>query len=82
MKKEVTITMKDTMEATPIAQLVSVANQYSSQIYLEMDSARVNAKSIMGMMSMVFSTGSVVTIDAEGDDEATAIVDIEEFLTA
>ncbi|MBE5897220.1 MAG: HPr family phosphocarrier protein [Lachnospiraceae bacterium] len=82
MKKEVTITMKDTMEATPIAQLVSVANQYSSQIYLEMDSARVNAKSIMGMMSMVFSTGSVVTIDAEGDDEATAIVAIEEFLTA
>jgi catabolite repression HPr-like protein len=74
--------MKDTMEATPIAQLVSVANQYSSQIYLEMDSARVNAKSIMGMMSMVFSTGSVVTIDAEGDDEATAIVAIEEFLTA
>ncbi|MCR5144851.1 MAG: HPr family phosphocarrier protein [Lachnospiraceae bacterium] len=82
MKKEVTITMKDTMEATPIAQLVSVANQYDSQIYLEKDSARVNAKSIMGMMSMVFSTGTVVTIDAQGNDEEVAISAIEEFLTA
>lgn len=82
MKKEVTITLKDTMEATPIAQLVNVANQYSSQIYLEMDSARVNAKSIMGMMSMVFSTGSIVTIDAQGDDGEAAIDAIEDFLTA
>ena len=82
MQKEVTIQMSNSMEATPIAHLVQLANRFSSSIYFEMDEKKVNAKSIMGMMSMVFSTGSVVTIDAEGDDEATAIVAIEEFLTA
>ncbi len=81
MKKEVKISMNDSMETTPIAHLVALANQFSSQIYLEMGSTRVNAKSIMGMMSLVLMTGSVVTIDAAGDDQDTAVEAIEQFLT-
>ena len=46
-----------------------------------MDTKKVNAKSIMGMMSLVLTTGDVVTIDAEGDDEAQAITELEKFLT-
>ena len=80
MKKEVTITMKDTMEATPIAQLVSVANQYSSQIYLEMDSARVNAKSIMGMMSLEASVGDSIEVMIDGIDEENAMQEITAYL--
>ncbi len=81
MKKDVVIQMDQTMEATPIAHLVQLANQFESRIYFEMDTKRVNAKSIMGMMSLVLSTGSTVTIDAEGDDEGKAIVAMENFLT-
>ena len=81
MKKDVVIQMDQTMEATPIAHLVQLANQFESGIYFEMDTKRVNAKSIMGMMSLVLSTGSTVTIDAEGDDEGKAIVAMENFLT-
>ena len=69
------------MEATPIAHLVQLANQFGSSIYFEMDTKKVNAKSIMGMMSLVLTTGDVVTIDAEGDDEAQAITELEKFLT-
>ena len=55
MQREVTIQMSNSMEATPIAHLVQLANRFSSSIYFEMDEKKVNAKSIMGMMSLVLS---------------------------
>lgn len=70
------------MEATPIAHLVQLANQFNSHIYFEMDTKKVNAKSIMGMMSLVLASGMVVTINAEGEDQEEAIVELEKFLTA
>lgn len=81
MRKDVTVKMSDSMEATPIAHLVQLANQFNSQIYFEMDTKKVNAKSIMGMMSLVLGSGMVVTIDAEGEDEAEALAQMEKFLT-
>ena len=81
MKKNVTIKMRESLEATPIAHLVQLANQFQSQVYIEMDTKKVNAKSIMGMMSLVLTKGTEVTIDAQGDDEEKAVVAIEEFLT-
>lgn len=81
MRKDVTISMTDSMESTPIAHLVQLANQFSSRIYFEMDTKRVNAKSIMGMMSLVLTSGDVVTIDAEGADDTKAVEEIEKFLT-
>ena len=81
MKKNVTIKMRESMEATPIAHLVQLANQFQSQVYIEMDTKKVNAKSIMGMMSLVLTRGTEVTIDAQGDDEQKAVVAIEDFLT-
>ena len=42
---------------------------------------KVNAKSIMGMMSLVLTSGSTVTIDAEGDDEEKAVDALTDFLT-
>lgn len=81
MRKEVTVNMSQSMEATPIAHLVQLANQFASQIYFEMDTKKVNAKSIMGMMSLVLASGMVVTIDANGEDESEAAAALEKFLT-
>ncbi len=81
MKKDVTIQMSESMEATPIAHLVQLANQFDSRVYFEMDKKRVNAKSIMGMMSLILSSGSTVTIDAVGEDEQKAIDAMADFLT-
>ena len=53
MKKSVVVKMQQDFEARPIANLVQVANRYESKIYLEHGDSRVNAKSIMGMMSLV-----------------------------
>ena len=81
MRKEVTVNMSQSREATPIAHLVQLANQFASQIYFEMDTKKVNAKSIMGMMSLVLASGMVVTIDANGEDEIEAAAALEKFLT-
>lgn len=81
MQKEVTIQMSNSMEATPIAHLVQLANQFGSSIYFEMDEKKVNAKSIMGMMSLVLASGSTVVIDATGDDEEKAVAELSDFLT-
>ena len=81
MQKEITISMSQVAEATPIAHLVQLANQFSSSIYFEMDTKKVNAKSIMGMMSLVLASGTKVIVDADGEDESQAVERIAEFLT-
>lgn len=81
MKKSVVIRMQGEFEARPIANLVQAANQYASRIYLQVDEKRVNAKSIMGMMSLALMNGDTVILDAEGEDEAAAVAGLEKFLT-
>ena len=82
MKKSVVVKMQQDFEARPIANLVQVANRYESKIYLEHGDSRVNAKSIMGMMSLALLKGEEIPVDAEGADEAEAVAAIEEFLVS
>jgi catabolite repression HPr-like protein len=82
MKKEITVQMSGFTEATPIAHLVQLANQYESKVYFEIDDKKVNVKSIMGMMSLVLTEGSKVTVITEGRDEDKALNAVEKFLTA
>ena len=79
-KRTMEIRLMDGLEATPIAMLVQVASQYDSNIYMEADGKRVNAKSIMGMMSLALPTGSNVTVTVNGTDEEAAMKDIEAYL--
>ena len=81
IKKPITINLSTGLEARPVAQLVQVASQFNSEIYVEIGKKRVNAKSIMGMMSLVLTNGVVVTIDAEGTDEVEAVEALERLLT-
>ena len=81
MKKTVEVQMGAGMEARPIALMVQTANQFSSHIYLEMDQKRVNAKSIMGMMSLSLAEGEELTVVTEGDDEKKAAEGIKTFFT-
>ncbi|MBO5524607.1 MAG: HPr family phosphocarrier protein [Roseburia sp.] len=80
MRKNVTVEMEEGLEARPIALLVQTANQFSSKIYLEIGEKRVNAKSIMGVMSLALLNGEKVVLDAEGEDEAEAVEALEAFL--
>ena len=80
MKKSVVVKMQQDFEARPIANLVQVANRYESKIYLEHGDSRVNAKSIMGMMSLALLNGEEILVDAEGADEAEAVAAIPRLI--
>ena len=79
--KKIKIQIQSGLEARPVAVLVQVASQYSSSIYVEVEDKKVNAKSIMGMMSLGLCAGEELTVAAEGADEQTAVDNIEKFLS-
>ena len=81
MKQEITIQIPDGLEARPVALLVQVASQYGSEIYVESDNKKVNAKSIMGMMTLGLDAGEEITLSANGDDEEAAMTSIEKYLS-
>ena len=80
--KQITIKIPTGLEARPIALLVQVASQYESSVYVEVEEKKVNAKSIMGMMSLAIAAGETVTVIADGTDEEAAIENIEKYLTS
>lgn len=81
IKKPITIQLTHGLEARPVAMLVQVASQYESRIQVESGEKHVNAKSIMGMMTLGLNVGESVVITAEGADEEEAIAGIEKYLT-
>lgn len=82
IKRPVTIQLQRGLETRPAALLVQVASQYQSEVYLEVDNQkRVNAKSIMGMMTLGLDSGDHVVVTAQGTDEEEAIQEIEAYLT-
>ncbi len=80
-KKDMKIRIDGGLEARPIAMLVQIASQFDSSIYIESGDKRVNAKSIMGMMSLVLDSGEEVSVSADGNDEDAAVDNIEKFLS-
>lgn len=79
--RNMTIGIQTGLEARPVAVLVQVASQFDSSIYIESGNKKVNAKSIMGMMTLGLVSGEAVLVSADGQDEEDAIESIEKFLS-
>ena len=79
-KKSIVVSKVSEGHDNPIAELVQVACKFDSEITLESDNRRINAKSIMGIMAFNPSEGMNVDIITKGDDEQEALVAIEKFL--
>lgn len=82
VKRTVTIQTELDMDTRPVAHLVQEASQYSSKVRIEMDNKKINAKSIMGMMSLNLGKGTSFTVVAEGDDEESAVNGVEAFFVS
>ncbi len=80
ISKNVTINIPSGLEARPIAMLVQVASKYESSVYVACGDKKVNAKSIMGMMSLALPGGTEITVTTDGADEASAMTAIEAYL--
>ena len=82
IKKPITVQLANGLEARPVALLVQVASQYESKIYVETENKKVNAKSIMGMMTLGLNAGESVVVSADGTDEQAAIENIKKYLSS
>lgn len=80
-KRNIQVKLENGLDARPIAHLVQEASKYDSTIYIMFDGRKVNAKSIMGMMSLGLDTGEDLEVSADGKDEQAAVEGIESFLT-
>lgn len=82
VKKTVTVRREAGLEARPIAVLVQKASQFSSRVYIEVGTKSINAKSIMGMMSLRVGSGDQVVVVTDGTDEVAAANELELYLAA
>ena len=80
LSKELTIKSEEGLQSRPAALLVQVAGKYMSNIWIEQGSKRVNAKSIMGVLSLRLKQGDTFFIVANGDDEDKAIAAISRLI--
>lgn len=69
------------LQARTAAQFVQEANRFSSDLFLEKSGKRVNAKSIMGLMSLAITKGEMITLIADGPDEDIALHALIAFIT-
>lgn len=72
-QRKVVVKLETGLHARPAARFVQEANQYTSEIYIIKGNKQVNAKSIMGVMSLAVAKGTEITITAEGTDETEAV---------
>ena len=81
ISREMEIKIPSGLDPSTIALFIQIASQYESVIYVEKGTARVNAKSIMGMMTLGMDAGEALTVITDGADEAEAMDSIEKYLT-
>lgn len=79
-KKTVVVSSQEGLDARPIAMVVQEAGNFTSQIYIEMGNKKINAKSIMGMMSLCLTCGQEITVVTDGADEVEAASKMSEYI--
>jgi phosphocarrier protein HPr len=77
----ITIINRAGLHTRPAAMLVKLAAQYKSDIYLVRDGFHINAKSIIGVMTLAAEQGSTLVLQADGMDEQQAVEAITELFT-
>lgn len=80
VSKEVVINNQVGLHARPATFFIQKANEFKSSIWIEKDDRRVNAKSLLGVLSLGIVKGTAVTIVADGVDENEAILTLSELI--
>ncbi len=80
VSKTIKVNLAADAEARPVAVLVQKASQFDSKVYIQSGDRRINAKSIMGMMSLGLTQNEEVIVSAEGSDETEAVDNLTDYL--
>jgi len=78
---EHTLTVTSSLEARPAALFVQTASKFKCHIDVRVDNKIVNAKSIMGMISLRVLDGQMLTLIANGEDEENAVAELKRFFS-
>ncbi|MBA4543040.1 MULTISPECIES: HPr family phosphocarrier protein [Thermoactinomyces] len=81
VEKKVIVELETGLHARPAALFVQEANKFTSEIFVVKGTKKVNAKSIMGIMSLAVSRGAEITIVADGSDEEAAVNKLAEIVS-
>ena len=80
--KEVEVLNQAGLHARPATFFIQKANEFKSSIWVEKDERRVNAKSLLGVLSLGITKGTVITIVADGVDEEEAVVTLVNLIAS
>ena len=78
--KEIVVRCESGLHNKQVTYFVQKANEYKSSVWLENDNRKMNAKSLLGIMSLGIVTGAVVTLSAVGNDAEAAVNALEQLL--
>ncbi|MDG5471675.1 HPr family phosphocarrier protein [Jeotgalibacillus sp. ET6] len=79
-QQDVTVKLKSGLQARPAALFVQEATRYKADVFIEKDGKKVNAKSIMGLMSLALGPGTTFTLMTEGLDEEEALQSLASYV--
>ena len=79
--QEVTINNEVGLHARPETFFIQKANEFKSGIWVEKDERRVNAKSLLGVLSLGITKGTTITLLADGSDEKEAVAALSELVS-
>ena len=78
--KKIVVKLPSYAEARPVAEIVQTASRFDSEIYLSSGNKKINAKSIMGMMSLGLCNEEEIEVEATGNDEQDAVNAITNYI--
>ncbi|MBN9655996.1 HPr family phosphocarrier protein [Halobacillus litoralis] len=80
IERTIVIELETGLQARPAAQFVQEANKFTADVFIEKGEKRVNAKSIMGLMSLAVGTDEEIKLIADGSDEEEAMQVLTDFV--
>lgn len=81
IQKTVEIVNKLGLHARAAAKLSHLANSFNSDVFLIYNQDRINAKSLLGILTLAASVGNSITLEASGTDEQKAVVELSDLFT-
>ena len=81
-KKEIIVQNKEGLHARPATFFIQKANEFKASIWVEKDERKVNAKSLLGVLSLGITRGTAITLIADGEDEEDAVNGLVQLITS
>ena len=82
VSKEIVVQNQVGLHARPATFFIQKANEYNSSIWIAKDERKVNAKSLLGVLSLGITRGTAVTLTADGADEESALEALESLIAS